>query len=88
MFLAKLYDLHYKALGLTVLYIPMEGADIPIEIANKDKELIKRLEGIVVYWNRQIRVALQDQEQSLSNELVCPIDEYEFWISRCRWNAY
>lgn len=84
MFLAKLTDLHHKMLGLTVIYIPKEGLDLPVEVASKDKELVKRLEGIVVYWTRQIRVVLQDQDQNTPDDLLCPVDEYEFWIYRCK----
>ncbi|KAF5308522.1 hypothetical protein FQR65_LT06187 [Abscondita terminalis] len=68
--------------GLTVIYIPLESRDIPVHEANRDKELIKRLEGIAVYWTRQIRIGLQDQDQNTPEDLLCPIDEYEFWIYR------
>jgi hypothetical protein len=30
--------------GVTVLYIPKEGFDMPIEVASKNKELVQRLE--------------------------------------------
>ncbi|KAI4471763.1 dynein heavy chain [Holotrichia oblita] len=82
MFLAKLTDLHHKMLGLTVIYIPKEGLNLSVEFASKDKELVKRLEGIVVYWTRQIRVVLQDQDQNTPDDLLCPVDEYEFWVYR------
>ncbi|XP_071050357.1 dynein axonemal heavy chain 2 isoform X2 [Onthophagus taurus] len=82
MLLAKLTDLYYKLLGLTVIYVPKEGLDIPVEVASKDKELVKRLESIVVYWTRQIRVVIQDQDQNAPDDLLCPNDEYEFWIYR------
>lgn len=83
MFLAKLVDLHYRLLGLTVIYVPQEGQKLSAEVASKDKELVKRLEGIVVYWTRQIRVGLQDQDQTSPQELLCPNDEFEFWKYRC-----
>lgn len=85
MFLAKLTDIHHRMLGLTVMYVPEEGLDTPVEIASKDKELVKRLEAVVVYWTRQIRTVLQDQEQNVGQELLCLIDEYEFWIYRCNY---
>ncbi|KAK4876213.1 hypothetical protein RN001_012635 [Aquatica leii] len=81
-FLVKLTDLHHRLHGLTVIYIPLESRGVPVHIANKDKELIKRLEGIAVYWTRQIRVGLQDQDQNTPEDLLCPIDEYEFWMYR------
>ncbi|KAF5292010.1 hypothetical protein FQA39_LY14127 [Lamprigera yunnana] len=80
--LDKLTDLHYRLHGLTVIYIPLEGKGVPVEVANKDKELIKRLEGVTVYWTRQIQVCLKDQDQNTPDDLLCPIDEYEFWIYR------
>lgn len=54
MFLSKLTDVHYKLHGLTVLYIPDVINEISIETASQDKELIKRMEGIVVYWTKQV----------------------------------
>ena len=30
--------------GATVLYIPKEGADMPIDVAAKNKELVQRLD--------------------------------------------
>ncbi|XP_050498494.1 dynein axonemal heavy chain 2 [Diabrotica virgifera virgifera] len=82
MFLARLTDLHYKLFGLTILYVPQEVLRISLEDANVDKELIKRLEGIVVYWTKQIRVGLQDQDQNTPEDLLCPQDEFEFWKYR------
>ncbi|KAJ8920059.1 hypothetical protein NQ315_011713 [Exocentrus adspersus] len=82
MFLAKVTDLHYRLYALTVLYIPRDVIDIPLEEANRDKELIKRLEGLVVYWTKQIRVGLQDQDQNTPEDMLCPKDEYEFWKYR------
>nr|XP_034179953.1 dynein heavy chain 2, axonemal [Osmia lignaria] len=77
-FLCNLTDLTYKMLGLTVIYVPSEGVDL----AGDDKELLKRLGGVVAHWTTQIRVALSDQEQATPNELLCLHDEYEFWIYR------
>lgn len=87
MFLAKLTDLHYKMLGLTVIYVPKEGFDLSLDVASKNKDLVKRLEGVVVYWTRQIRVVLQDQDQNTPQDLLQPIDEYEFWIYRCKFKS-
>jgi dynein heavy chain, axonemal len=82
-FLAKLTDMYYKMLGLTVLYIPREGQQLSFEQASADRELVKRLEGVVVYWTHQIKSCLEDQAfVSSQNELLCPSDEYDFWIYR------
>lgn len=45
-FLAKLTDLHHKMLGLSVVYVPQEGINMPLDVAAKDKEFVRRLEGI------------------------------------------
>jgi dynein heavy chain len=71
-------------LGLTVIYQPREGSALPIEKASTDKKLVKRLEGIVVHWTRQIRIALGDQDQNTVGELLCFKDEYDFWLYRCK----
>nr|CAD7588208.1 unnamed protein product [Timema genevievae] len=83
-FLAGLTDLHYKMQGLTVIYVPQEGNNLPVEQASKDKELIKRLEGVVVQWTHQIRVALSDRDQGSSQDMLGPTDEHSFWIYRCK----
>lgn len=83
-FLCNLTDLRYKMLGLTVIYQPRES-ELTAEEASTDKELVKRLEGIVVHWSRQIRIALGDQDQSASGELLSFRDEYDFWIYRCKY---
>lgn len=82
-FLCNLTDLRYKMLGLTVIYLPLEGNDLSVAEASADKELAKRLEGVVVHWTRQIRLALGDQDQSTPHQLLCITDEYDFWIYRC-----
>lgn len=78
-----LTDLRYKLLGLTVMYIPRDGCDLTISEAVSDKELVKRLEQVVVGWTRQIKTSLGDQDQTTPRELLCPRDEYEFWVYRC-----
>lgn len=82
-FLAKLTDMYYKMLGLTVLYIPREGQQLSFEVASTDRELVKRLEGVVVYWTHQIKSCIEDQASVASQkELLCPSDEYDFWVYR------
>jgi hypothetical protein len=43
-FLASLTDTTFKMENVTMLYIPKEGSDIPVEVAAKNKELVQRLE--------------------------------------------
>jgi len=40
--------------------------------------------GVVVHWIWQIRGALDDQDQPTSADILCPIDEFEFWKYRCK----
>lgn len=77
-------DIHYKLNGLTVLYVPRDIYKIPLFEASRDKELVKRLEGVVVYWTKQVRIGLQDSDQNTPDELLCLTDEYEFWKYRCK----
>ncbi|KAE8744396.1 hypothetical protein FOCC_FOCC009000 [Frankliniella occidentalis] len=81
-FLGNLTDLRHKMLAVTVIYVPKEGLNVDVDEAQHDKELIKRLEGVVVHWMKQIRVALGDKDQSTINELLCPKDEFSFWKYR------
>ncbi|XP_011862155.1 PREDICTED: dynein heavy chain 2, axonemal [Vollenhovia emeryi] len=69
-------------LGLTVIYVPLESREFTTEEGNADKELVKRLEGVVAHWNTQIKIALSDQEQASPHELLCLDDEYDFWTYR------
>ncbi|XP_076295130.1 dynein heavy chain 2, axonemal kl-2 [Lasioglossum baleicum] len=85
-FLCKLTDIAYKLFGLTVIYVPREGSSLisneSTDATTADKELVKRLEGVVVHWTTQIRIALLDQEQATPTELLCLQDEYQFWTYR------
>ncbi|KYM82700.1 Dynein heavy chain 2, axonemal [Atta colombica] len=69
-------------LGLTMIYVPLESRELTAEEGSADKELVKRLEGVVAYWNTQIKIALFDQEQASPHELLCLDDEYDFWTYR------
>lgn len=84
-FLAKLTEAHYKMLGLTVIYIPYEGLDVDVLTAAEDKELVKRLDGVVVHWTKQISLCLSDQDQTLDLESNGPADEIDFWVNRCNY---
>lgn len=81
-FLAKTTALHYRLSGLTVLYVPNEDLN---ERTTEDEEFIKRLEVVAEHWITQIRNCLCDREQMVGNELVCPNDEYHFWVNRCKY---
>nr|XP_012223058.1 PREDICTED: dynein heavy chain 2, axonemal-like [Linepithema humile] len=68
-------------LGLTVIYVPLESREFTAEENGADKELVKRLEGVVAHWNTQIKIALSDQN-STTHELLHLDDEYDFWTYR------
>ncbi|XP_053319883.1 dynein axonemal heavy chain 2 [Spea bombifrons] len=82
-FLAALTDTRYKLQGHTVLYIPMEAMDLDPQAAIKDKELVQRLETAMVHWTRQIKEVLSAQEAVEMGESSGPLEEIEFWRSRC-----
>ncbi|XP_066267393.1 dynein axonemal heavy chain 2-like isoform X1 [Branchiostoma lanceolatum] len=82
-FLANLTDTRYKMEGHTVLYIPNEGTSIPAEVAAKDKELVSRLETAMIHWTRQIKEVLSSQDAIETADNAGPLEEIEFWKSRC-----
>lgn len=84
-FLSHMTALHFKISGLTVLYVPNESLINDMENAVKDIELIQRLEAIAEHWIMQLRICLSDSEQVVPYDLMCPRDEYEFWIYRCKF---
>jgi len=45
------------------LYIPNEDLS-DIDTAIKDKDLLQRLESIVIFWTRQIKELVQNQDSS------------------------
>lgn len=85
-FLANMTALHYKLSGLTVLYVPAEGIDKDFENENEDIGLVQRFEMIAEFWIDQLRVCVSDSEQIAPYELMCPSDEHDFWIYRCKRN--
>lgn len=85
-FLAFLTGLHYKMGGITVLYIPSEAFGMDVEVAAHDRDLVKRLEAVAVYWMGQIRECLSDKELLVPYNLMCPPDEFDFWTYRREYN--
>nr|XP_015196051.1 PREDICTED: dynein heavy chain 2, axonemal isoform X1 [Lepisosteus oculatus]XP_015196052.1 PREDICTED: dynein heavy chain 2, axonemal isoform X1 [Lepisosteus oculatus]XP_015196053.1 PREDICTED: dynein heavy chain 2, axonemal isoform X1 [Lepisosteus oculatus] len=82
-FLASLTDARFKLEGHTVLYIPMEALRLKPEVAAKDKELVQRLETAMIHWTRQIKEVLSAQEAVETGDSSGPLEEIEFWRSRC-----
>lgn len=83
-FLSYLTNLNSKMAGMTVLYVPY----VVKHLANKnilhDREFVKNMESIVVFWTNQLRTLLNDKVLVVPHDLVVPEEEYEFWIYRCK----
>ena len=65
--------------GYTELYIPKEnlvGSD------GQDKDLIQRLETIIIQWNRQIKEIVSNPDSQQENENSGPLDEIDYWRNR------
>ncbi|KAJ3335866.1 Dynein heavy chain 2, axonemal [Gonapodya sp. JEL0774] len=67
--------------GRTVLYVPPEDLS-DISSATISREICQRLESLVIHWTRQIKdVVSQHTSESLENS--GPLEEIDFWNSRC-----
>ncbi|KAI4898373.1 hypothetical protein NFI96_012388, partial [Prochilodus magdalenae] len=82
-FLTSLTDTRFKLVGNTVLYIPMEALQHSPEVAARDKELVQRLEMVMIHWTRQIKEVLNAQETVETGDSSGPLEEIAFWRSRC-----
>ncbi|XP_049338447.1 dynein axonemal heavy chain 2 [Astyanax mexicanus] len=82
-FLTNLTDTRYKLVGKTVLYIPVEALQHSPEVAARDKELVKRMEVVMIHWTRQIKEVLNAQETVEIGDSSGPLEEIDFWKSRC-----
>lgn len=82
-FMSALTDTRWKMNAKTVLYIPLEGLSHPPAEKAKDKDLISRLEMIVIHWTRQIKEVLSSQSALDDDERTGPLDEIEYWRNRC-----
>ncbi|KAK5609612.1 Dynein heavy chain 2, axonemal [Crenichthys baileyi] len=80
-FIAGLTDDLYKKAGNTVLYIPVEALQHSAEEASKDKELVQRLETMMIHWSDQIKEQLNVQETMDTRENCSPLQEIAFWKS-------
>lgn len=75
-------DTTYQIKGHTVLYVP-EGYKIVVEEAAHQKDVVQRLEALLVHWTKQIKEVLNSQNTSESTENSGPLEEIQFWKSRC-----
>ena len=76
-FMASLTEITYGAKGKTVLYVPQEES-----ITAKDKDLVQRLESILIHWTRQVKEVVYNQDNTELGEDAGPLAEIEFWRSR------
>uniref|UniRef100_A0A667XC84 Dynein axonemal heavy chain 2 n=1 Tax=Myripristis murdjan TaxID=586833 RepID=A0A667XC84_9TELE len=82
-FLTSLTDARFKMEGQTMLYIPMESLQRSPEEASKDKDLVKRLEIVIIHWTRKIKELLDCQETIDIQDNSGPLEEIDFWRRRC-----
>jgi dynein heavy chain len=68
--------------GHTVLYVP-EGYELVVEDAAHQKDVVQRLEALLVHWTKQIKEVINSQNSSESTENSGPLEEIDFWKSRC-----
>ena len=60
-YISALTEASHISKGRTTLYIPAEDLS-DIEAAAKDKDLLQRLESTVIFWTRQIKEVVYNQE--------------------------
>lgn len=82
-FMSALTDTRWKLNSKTVLYIPIEGVTRPPVEEAKDKDLVNRLEMIVIHWTRQIKEVLSSQSALDEDESTGPLEEIDYWKNRC-----
>lgn len=80
-FMATLTEESASMKGKTQLYIPEEHIT-DIDAAVRDKDLIQRLESTVIYWTRQIKEVVSNQETQTTQDNQSPLDEIDHWQSR------
>ncbi|TSK77047.1 Dynein heavy chain 2, axonemal [Bagarius yarrelli] len=82
-FITYLTDARFRLMRKTVLYVPMEALQHKTEVTAKDKEMVKRLEGVMIHWTRQITEVLNIQVAIDAGDRSGLLDEITFWMHRC-----
>ena len=80
-FMISLSQTYYSERKQIVLYIPKENFS-EIEAVLKDKDLVSRLETIMIEWTTQIRDFLNNQESLTNTEDFDVSNEIDFWNLR------
>ncbi|KAH6590256.1 hypothetical protein BASA50_009516 [Batrachochytrium salamandrivorans] len=81
-FMAFLTDTTFQIKGHTVLYVPKEDISKQ-EGPSQVKDVIQRLESLLIHWTRQIKEVVNNQHTSETTENAGPLEEIQFWSSRC-----
>ena len=82
-YMAQLTEQTHELRGQTKLYVPSEGYegyDSP-DAAAASKDLVQRLESVVIHWTRKIREVVDADAQS-PDESLGPLAEIAFWRRR------
>jgi dynein heavy chain len=69
--------------GHTVLYVP----DIHLLSSSEEfhsKDTIQQLESLLIHWTRQIKEVVNTQHSSETSDKTGPLEEIQFWRSRCQ----
>lgn len=63
------------------MYIPKEDLSDNVA-ATSDKDLLQRLEVILITWYRQIKDVVNSQDNQTDSENAGPLDEITYWRNR------
>ena len=70
--MATLVEIANQIQGRTVMYIPEEDLE-DMETSSRDKDLVQRLEYVLIQWTRQIKEVVSNQDNATQDgeEEVC-----------------
>ena len=80
-FMATLEEMVNSRKKITKLYIPMEDLSDTREAA-KDKDLVQRLESMILHWTKQIKNVVLSQDSHQEDENAGPLEEISYWKDR------
>jgi dynein heavy chain, axonemal len=80
-FMATITEHSMNSKGKTYLYIPQEELN-DVDTAATDKDLLQRLETTVIFWTRQIKELVSNQDVNNQGESHTPLDEIKHWEDR------
>jgi len=81
-FMANLTQTTFELKGSTVLYMPKENYQ-NTELAARDKDLVHRLELVLLNWDGQIKKVVANQDTG-QNDNAGPLEEIAFWEARTK----